>query len=139
MIMILEDDPWRFRMLRAAIRPHRFILCERAHDAIEALKAHSFDHIMLDHDLCDDHYEEYIVEAFGHKAKVSKEATGMTVVDWLVDNPYPVKSIVVHSLNDVRAPVMAAKLQEAGYTAQWVPYCWQKYPSDLVENLLQRL
>lgn len=135
-ILVLEDDNRRFALIRRALPHQHVVRAETANEAIQLLQEQEFEFVMLDHDLCDEHYELYQVKAFGGTDWVPRQATGMRVVDHLVDNQVPIRAVLVHSLNNVEAPEMVKRLQEAGYLSSWAPNCWNKCLNIVDEMIL---
>jgi len=120
-VLILEDDPHktripafkdRFAELYDSGKAHvQYDHVEHAADCIEKLKQNEYDLILLDHDL-------------GGQEMVGTdhEDCGSRVSDFLVEKPEVRKKhgvIIVHSFNQVAAPIMAKRLG-----CKWVPGVW---------------
>lgn len=135
-IFVLEDDPIRLKIIRNSLFNHKIVTTDKASEAIRLIDD-SFDYIMLDHDLGEEHYELYQVEAFGGRSWVPKEPTGMRVAEHLANNKVDVKAVIVHSLNDVQAPKMSKLLEENGYASVWWPRCWEQDFLSILENSIE--
>lgn len=133
-ILVLEDDDCRMAKIYNQLFNHKVTRVTTVSEAIKSLNQNSYDYIMLDHDLGDEHYELYKVQAFGGETWVPKEPTGMRAAEHIANNTINVKAIIVHSLNNVQAPKMVKLLEEAGYLATWWPYCWQSNFISVIEE-----
>jgi len=76
-----------------------------AYDAVEKIRATRYDQVFLDHDLSED---DIMIEPNA----VSKEPTGMDVVDHIMTMEHPPSWIVIHSCNEPAAQLMQRKLNE---------------------------
>ena len=115
-ILILEDDPLRVVAFRQRLGGHDITHYERSADAVEALKANTYDLILLDHDLGGRTYVDHTD---------AKEDCGMRVAEYFMIHPEHVRKhgpIVVHSLNGPAAQVMVELIGEA----VWIPFVWQR-------------
>lgn len=122
-ILFLDDSPARWRVLfNHAGRTHQILWAQTAADAISYLKdpSLSFDLVMLDHDLLDEHYEN-CYEDYG-------PGTGMDVVDWVIANPerFHDTPFTIHSLNTMRAHEMKARLEDAQFASFYIPFGWKE-------------
>ena len=117
-VLILEDDPHKFRMSAFKDRFAEWYDSKQAHvvydhvehaaDCNNMLQQHRYDLIFLDHDLGG---EEMV--GVGH------EDCGSRVVDFLLANPEIRRgqgAIIVHSSNNVAGPLMAKRLN-----CHWIP------------------
>lgn len=119
-VLILEDDPIRMvafnERLTATGRKYTLTHFETAAETIEALKANTYDLILLDHDLGGRTYVDHTDV---------KEDCGMRVAEYFCINPAHVRKhgpIVVHSLNGPAAQQMVEFIGEAA----WCPFVWQR-------------
>lgn len=106
-ILVLEDNQNRIEIFKKKFVSDDVFYVEHANDAIELLKNNVFDLICLDHDL-------------GGKEMIwDKEDCGMTVADYICDNPVDSR-IVIHSFNTQRALLMKTILANSEY----IPGFW---------------
>lgn len=101
-VLFLDDDEYRHNSIRPIISHDP---AYTASEAIEKLKANSYEIVFLDHDLGGEVY----VDSFGEKE------TGYTVAKWIVDNEIKIPLIVLHSLNSQGSNNQARLLKNAGY------------------------
>lgn len=112
-VLVVEDNPERMKVIRQCLIGHIHTWVTSAKAAIANIQCGTYDALMLDHDLGENHYNGKY-----------DENTGMAVVNWLVLNPTPFKVIVIHSYNTVRGREMYLRLTEAGYNAISFPGVW---------------
>ena len=100
-ILFLDDDPVRHALIAEAMP--EAVHVETSGDAIDQLRTHRWDLVLLDHDL----------DQFG----AVDPGTGEDVVDWIVDHAARFRDedteFIVHSHNWIFGPVMYRKLREA--------------------------
>jgi DNA-binding NtrC family response regulator len=107
-ILFLDDMEWRHGEFERVADQLAGVLVTRVYSAaaaISALNGGSFDQIFLDHDL-------------------STDATGMDVVDHIMDMPRPPLDVIVHSCNAPAAARMASTLEThpAGIRVRRLPF-----------------
>src|ERR1039458_5867178 len=95
-----------------------------ADDAIEALKKGDVEFASLDHDLADEHYQEFFrAHEEGRAVDTSqcKERTGYDVLNWMEENDvWPPAGVRIHTANTSRGPVMVGVVQRHyGRHFQW--------------------
>jgi uroporphyrinogen-III synthase len=123
MILFLDDDKYRTAKFRSTV-PSAFT-AETAGEMIALLKkSEVVKHLFLDHDL-------------GNEQFVSSEIEncGMEVVRWIVANKPNIEHIVVHSLNGYAAEEMKAKLKDAGYDVERIPFI--RFDWDRIGKLVE--
>lgn len=98
-IFILEDSPERIRWFRERM-PDATIV-STAEDALAILSQGSFDFFFLDHDLC-----------FNDAAFPDKPGSGERVAHYLAQKGFA-GSAVIHSVNELGATRMRARLRQA--------------------------
>lgn len=103
-IFFLDDDKMRYNLARRWLSPEQYdiVWAQTADEAIEILRSlqHSFDVILLDHDL-------------GGQTHVNSDVhnTGHTVAKFLAETGlYSRVSVIIHSLNPGGASNMLATL-----------------------------
>jgi CheY-like chemotaxis protein len=108
-VLVLEDDAGRQKIFARNLIGTDFLIVETAADAIQALEAHSWDYLFLDHDLG------------GEQMVESGPGTGYEVAEWLVNNPAKQPpNIIIHSFN----PSGAENMKRALPSAIVAPGCW---------------
>jgi CheY-like chemotaxis protein len=117
-ILILEDDDQRLIWLLSRLVSHKVFVCKTADEAIRTLKSENFDIIMLDHDLCNDHYSMYFgmmdeAEYEKYCKEVMDKTSGMAVAKYLSQNPErsAAAQIIIHTMNTVAQKRMVQELQ----------------------------
>lgn len=109
-ILILEDDPERWKHFRRCFIGHEVGVMATAVGAIAALKLESYDALFLDHDL-------------GEPNQASGPGTGYEVAKWLERHPERCPRVVVlHSLNKPGRDAMKAAIPHALDE----PFVWPK-------------
>jgi len=98
-IFILEDNHERIRWFRE--RMPKATIVSTAEDAIAILSQGSFDFCFLDHDLC-----------FNDAAFPDRPGSGERVAHYLAQKGF-VGSAVIHSVNEIGAMRMKARLHHA--------------------------
>lgn len=130
-ILTLDDMEVRAEQFRRWFAGHEHIHAYTAREAIEALRVSpSFDLIMLDHDLAEEHY--LTLSGGLHETRQPgmpeySPGTGMDVVDYLVlmarDGAANLpKRAIIHSFNSARAPLMRSILKDLGIISYRVPF-----------------
>ena len=101
-ILVLEDNEERRRHFKKGLIGHTCAIVETAQDAIEALKAETWEIAFLDHDL---YQQAYVMSGPG---------TGYEVAEWLSRNKDRMpKRVYVHSFNEKGRKRMLEALPEA--------------------------
>jgi CheY-like chemotaxis protein len=109
-ILFLDDDEQRIAAFQKRITDAK--IARTAKEMIDLLTANEIvDLLFLDHDLGGEIY-----------VKSDREDCGMEVVRWIVANKPKLGSVFVHSHNEPAAIEMVAKLMDAGYSANWMPF-----------------
>ena len=95
-----------------------------ADEAIEVLKKGDVVFASLDHDLADEHYQEYhaaLREGRVIDTSKCKEKTGMFVLNWMEENDvWPVLGVRIHTMNPDRKAAMLAIVERVyGKTFQY--------------------
>lgn len=109
-IIILEDDPNRIATFKKAWP--LAIYHTTASGCIKAITdSQDIDKLFLDHDL-------------GGEAWVNslREDCGMEVVRFLIQNPKPIKEIIVHSHNTPAGLAMSFALKKSNYRVRYTPF-----------------
>jgi len=110
-VLVLDDDETRQRYFRQALIGMIVDHAYTASEAIQKLIDHSYDCVMLDHDLG------------GKTMVVSGKGTGFEVAQWLRDNPHRMpKQIIIHSFN----PVGAQNIKNILPGATMCPGAWSR-------------
>lgn len=114
-ILFLDDNMYRTRTARSLMPS--LTAAGTAEECIRLLPICDWSIVWLDHDLGG--------EAFVNS---DRDDTGMGVVRWIVANKPKIDKIVVHSLNHPAATEMSAKLDDAGYDVEVIPFTslWQE-------------
>lgn len=113
-VLIIEDDRGRVEKLKAWLPEDVLVVVAwsagRALGILERDRGAVYAGILLDHDL-------------QQRAATGADETlsGTQVVEAIVRNVSDRVPILVHSMNPVRAPVMARRLTEAGFSVTQVP------------------
>lgn len=112
-ILFLDDDLRRRKIASRELRVgNALCIVEDANQAILSLtEMGPFDEVYLDHDL-------------GGEIFVGSELpdTGMEVVRWIVEHKPEIGKVIVHSLNEVGADMMATFLRDAGYIVEKIGF-----------------
>lgn len=114
-ILFLDDDPNRIKAIREFFIGHLPIYCKTAAEAIDLLSRYQYDLIFLDHDLGDQHYDNFDLE---------DGLSGYEVAKWLEQNPDKqpnVQYIICHSQNPVGSQRMSFALQKS-YKSERIPF-----------------
>lgn len=108
-VLFLDDDHRRIDQIRLRMtdQPCDMTVVETADDCIAQLKAHTFDLVMLDHDLGGETF-----------CDSSREDCGMEVVRWLKANGGDHGAFIVHTMNAVAAAGMYLELNAMGYNVR---------------------
>jgi CheY-like chemotaxis protein len=126
-VFILEDDPnrqqeFRERFRGADVPEHIVCQLEFADNIQTAARiltdANPFDLVLLDHDLCVEHYRT-----------LSQIASGSALTKWLSEHPDVTKRhkrYLAHSLNASGVALMAKHLWQLEITCLHVPFLWEK-------------
>jgi len=108
-ILILEDDPVRWKHFKQALAGHELIITEHTKEAIELLSKNMFEVLFLDHDLG------------GLQMVASGDGTGYEVAKWLNEHPERIpKEVYLHSLN----PAGRANMKQMIPGAVEAPFAW---------------
>ena len=119
-ILFLDDMEWRHQQFGRVADHVPDVWVQKvftASSAIALLDSEHFDQVFLDHDLSE---EDIMMDVDA----ASTVATGMTVVDHILEMKRPPSQIVVHSCNTVAACRMADKLEAhpAGIWVRRIPF-----------------
>lgn len=110
-VLFLDDSAIRIQRAYETFANDHLEVVVSSEAAITALvDPELWDLVMLDHDLGGKHWAP------------SDEESGMEVVRWIVENKPTIGRIVVHSWNNVAAPVMTNRLKKAGYETAYIPF-----------------
>jgi CheY-like chemotaxis protein len=122
MILFLDDNKYRTKTFKSNVP--QATTTETAEGMIALLKncIEPVDVLYLDHDLGG---KEYVSS--------SDKDCGMEVVRWIIENKPIIAKIVVHTCNPSAGKEMQAKLVEAGYNTDYIPF------TSLVEGFLAPL
>jgi CheY-like chemotaxis protein len=126
-ILFMDDDPVRFHELLARTegKSAHYTWAQDADAAIRILNEMPFDGIMLDHDLCEEHYK-----AFGENRPPdpNSPSTGMAVAQYLAENVKRFERIpiAVHTLNENAGKAMVKVMRQVGLAAHYAPWAWLK-------------
>lgn len=112
--MLLEDSPTRTRAFRRELVGTHLQTFDNARDAVQWLAENTPDLAFLDYDL--DQYGG-ISEDVGDGIEVVRYIT-------LHAHRFARTRFVVHSLNPLYAPAMAAQLRTAGLQVSRIPHVW---------------
>lgn len=118
-ILFLDDNKQRRKSFKSKVPAAQMV--ETAKACISKLAKDEnevWNFLFLDHDLGG---EEYVSS--------DREDTGMEVVRWIQENEPQIRNIIVHSHNGPAGMEMVRKLQDAQYTAMYVPF------SMMIDNL----
>lgn len=131
-VLIVEDDPERMVGFKKWFQGDKIFWAKTAAAGIEALEFDSYDLVMLDHDLADEHYMniEHTAEA---AAAYAMEDTGQDVARFIatMDNPPPF--VFVHSWNPTGAVAMENILKGAGISTFRSPFGSADMKRGLIE------
>jgi hypothetical protein len=115
-ILFLDDMPVRHEAFLRNHIGHSVDQVWDAKQAIERLNENVYDVACLDHDLAEEHYEQF-------EAHEYSPGTGMDVVDYICVMPLEKrpKNVIIHSLNP-RGVEMVNRLLDAGVRAMRAPF-----------------
>ena len=115
-ILFMDDDKDRYLLLRMSLPVSVTInYCTNVVDAQDALVNHSFDLIMLDHDLG-------IGSPGGDGIELCKFISrNLEDIKWKPDT-----NVVIHSMNPVGASNMIAELAKSAIPVRYIPGAWSK-------------
>ncbi len=121
-ILILEDNKHRIKSFRANLIGHSICVFDQIPDFEYTYKRKDmkWDIVFLDYDLDESGNYDY------------EKNNGLKAVECIVENKKDAL-YVVHSANDITAPVMLAALRNAGLKSIRYYGCWQN--DDLVQDL----
>jgi hypothetical protein len=126
--LFMDDDPVRMNevLARTEGKSRQYVWAQDAATAIRILTDDdAFDGIMLDHDLCEEHYRAF---AEDRAPAPDSPPTGMAVAHWLVANIQRFERIpiAVHTLNELAGKAMVRLMRQAGLAAYYAPWAWLK-------------
>lgn len=130
-ILVLEDDRTRWKLMRPFIQELScdFIWARTVVEALQALNAHSFDLVFLDHDLEFGPGNSYCSMSTGDGMDVAKHMVKLEM-----------KCVaVVHSLNRVAGPYMHQTLVEGGINSILAQGFWMDGTWDKVRAAIREL
>lgn len=79
--------------------PITWHLVKTADECIEKLQTGQVEELSLDHDLSEEHYLEHFGYQLPSNTKPAK--TGLSVVDWMVENNIWPSLIILHTMNPI--------------------------------------
>lgn len=114
-ILIVEDDAERCAWFEQKFAGRELDITCDVGEAISWLEERSYETILLDHDLVEEHY---------FSDEPDDERTGYAVAAWLARHPESQRGalIIIHSLNYPGAQRMLGLLHDAGLDAEHVPF-----------------
>ena len=114
-ILLVEDDESRCEWFRARLVGYELDVTCDVREAVAWLDERTYEAILLDHDLRDEHY---------FSDEPDDERTGYAVASWLAVHPDRQRKalIIIHSLNYSGALRMRLLLQDAGRDAECIPF-----------------
>jgi hypothetical protein len=126
-VLFLDDmEPRRNKALKVFFGQD-LKLAVNATSAIAAMKAEKFDLVCLDHDLEEEHYEEWSGDGMwandgkGSRLKGSGTEVAEFMADELAHSNRPSK-VVIHSCNDYGSQRMQSILERVGYSVVRRPF-----------------
>ena len=108
-VLFLDDNPHRTKKFVSHYLWAKTV--ETSEDCIKELGINEYHVLFLDHDLGGEQFVDS-----------GREDTGMEVVRWMVENKPNVGDVIVHSHNTPAGIEMVAKLEDAGYSAVYIPF-----------------
>jgi len=114
-ILLVEDDEARCEWFRARLVGYELDVTCDVREAVTWLDERTYEAILLDHDLRDEHY---------FSDEPDDERTGYAVASWLAAHPDRQRKalVIIHSLNYSGALRMRLLLQDAGRDAECIPF-----------------
>lgn len=109
-VLFLDDCPYRTQRFRSE-NPGATCVATAAEMIEQLEQAGNVDKLFLDHDLGGMTYVDS-----------SDEETGMEVVRWIEKHKPAISHIIVHTLNSSAGWEMQQKLQDAGYSVEYIRF-----------------
>lgn len=127
-ILFMDDDPVRYTELLARTEGRTdvtYVWAKDTAEAIHLLETEKWSAVMLDHDLCEEHYRAF---GEGRAPDPSSPPTGMAVAQWLAERCQRFASmpIAVHTLNEPAGLTMTKVMRRAGLAANYAPWAWMR-------------
>lgn len=113
-LLVIEDDDQRVALFRSWLPDHvKLVVARSAGSAIGILqrdKGRVYAGILLDHDL-----------QMQRLTELDRYISGMNAVETIINNISKEVPLLVHSMNQTRAPLMLERLKGAGFDVTQMP------------------